>query len=180
MLLYHFTSHAGLASILEDGLSQGDVPTNGPESQGLNAVWLTTDSTSDGHGLGDAGVMTDEERHRIFRWKGQMPPEGSMWLNKRAVRITVKLPASDRNLKDWLPWARKRLDAAWLGQLNKSRDGARCYRMETLSENAGGRLPPASNQGLTPPLLRAPTSRMSAKGWKVTLRAAANRRSLLG
>lgn len=128
MLLFHFTARDRLASIMEGGLSRGDVPVNGPEGEGLNAVWLTTDRSSDGHGLGGSELMTDEDRLRIFRWKGEMPPEGARWANKRAVRITVKLPSSDAKLKEWLPWARKRLDPDWLAQLNEAGGGNRKAR----------------------------------------------------
>jgi hypothetical protein len=128
MLLYHFTAHERLPGILDGGLSKGDVPINGPTGKGLNAVWLTTDSTSEGHGLGKSGLMTDVDRHRIFQWKGEMPPEGTRWANKRAVRITVKLASQDRNLKEWLPWARRRLEPGWLAQLNESGGGSRKAR----------------------------------------------------
>lgn len=126
MLLYHYTAHNRLPSIMEEGLRLGDVPVNGPTAAGLNAVWLTTDRDSDGHGLGaGARELTENERRFMLQWKGEMPPEGARWDNKRAVRITVKLSSSDRNLKDWLPWARKRLAPEWLAQLTGAAGGQR-------------------------------------------------------
>lgn len=141
MLLYHFTAHSRLASINDSGVSQGDVPVNGASSAGINAVWLTTDPSPEGNGLGEAREMTDAERYQIFHWKGAMPDAGTRWENKRAVRITVKLPSSDPRLKDWLPWARKRLNPAWLAGLAASGGGTRKARAWKLYF---GTIPPSA------------------------------------
>lgn len=123
MILYHFTARERLRAILEEGLRLGDVPVNGPTGQGLNAVWLTSDPTLTNNGLGSAGEMSDQERYRVFEWRGVLPEPGTRWLDKRAVRITVQLPSTDRSLKSWLPWARKRIAPAWLNQLHQSGGG---------------------------------------------------------
>lgn len=126
MLLYHFTAHDRLGSIMEAGLNKGDVPLS--ETTGMNAVWLTTDPAPDGHGLDAAGVLDDAARYTMLRLFGELPPEGSRWSDKTAVRITVRLPSGDRNLKDWLPWARKRASADWLSRLHSAAGGHRKAR----------------------------------------------------
>ena len=118
MLLYHFTSHANLAEIIEAGLSRGDVPT-GP-GVGLQAVNLTSDGSPDGHGLDKAGhVWTEEESRKVLASEGVWIPPGTVNENKRAVRLTVKVKSSDRNLKRWLHWARKNVDADYLAQIHR-------------------------------------------------------------
>lgn len=141
MLLYHFTAHSRLASIMEGGLSKGDVPVNGPDAPGVHAVWLTADPSPEGNGLGEAREMTEAERWQIFRWRGELPEPGTQWENKRAVRITVKLPSADPRLKDWLPWARKRVDPTWLSQLTVTGGGTRKARRWKLYF---GTIPPSA------------------------------------
>jgi hypothetical protein len=109
MILYHFTAREYLDEISEQGLTRGDVPLT--DCTGVNAVWLTTDKNPAGHGLGEAREMTNAERAAFRQWEGVMPPEGTRWLNKRAVRITVLIPTSDRKLRYWPQWGRKRLSS---------------------------------------------------------------------
>lgn len=117
MLLYHFTSRASLRSILREGLSQGAVHIT--PSCRLNAVWLTADPGPEGHGLeGGGAFMSDAERREAYEWSGTMPPPGSRFGKSADVRIAVDLAAGDRNLHDWLPWARRQLPPEWLAQLH--------------------------------------------------------------
>lgn len=127
MILYHFTARERLASIMQNGLTTGDVPVD-PSQPGLNAVWLTTDSTGAQHGLGEPRLMAEAEREAISSLRGVMPPPGERWLDKREVRITAFVRPGDRRLRDWLPWARKRLDPQWLRALNDAGGGVRVAR----------------------------------------------------
>jgi hypothetical protein len=97
MILYHYTSKAYLPLIEIGGLEVGEVPLTPTKLR--NAVWLTTDSNPDGHGL-----------------------DGSC-LNKRAVRITVRIPTHDRKLKHWPAWGRKRLARWWYAALDEAGGG---------------------------------------------------------
>ena len=116
MILYHFTSHEMLPAILEEGLSRGEVPLNDRDT--LNAVNLTTDPAPHGHGLDRAGhVVTADESAKMFLVTGTLIPPGTVYANKKAVRITVKVPSSDRALKDYLPWARKHIEHKYLKRL---------------------------------------------------------------
>jgi hypothetical protein len=123
MILYHYTAANRLHSIMREGLTRGDVPIT--PDQSLNAVWLTTDKQSSDHGLGEARPFTEQERQLIFRERGVMPSEGDGWDNKREVRITIKLPTTDRNLVSWMKWGRKRLEGGWFDTLTKGGGGKR-------------------------------------------------------
>jgi hypothetical protein len=117
MLLYHFTSHQNLPSILAHGLGRGIVHT-GPASR-INGVWLTADCGPDGHGLESGGrFMSEAERQEAYEWSGVRPPPGARFAKKAEVRICVEVYGGDRNLVDWLPWARRHLPAEWLAQLH--------------------------------------------------------------
>jgi hypothetical protein len=124
MLLYHFTAKNRLNSILESGLWKGDIPIT-PLGAGLNAVWLTTDPIGDEHGLGALREISPAERLAMLQWKGEQPAEGVQWSDKREVRITLKISSSDPRLKNWMPWARKRLDSEWFGDLVRTGGGKR-------------------------------------------------------
>src|SRR3546814_16300851 len=43
-----------------------------------------------------------------------------MFPNKKAIRIKVKLPSSDRRLFHWPAWSRKRMSRQWLDALHKA------------------------------------------------------------
>src|SRR4051794_28535076 len=96
-----------MQSIIREGLTRGDVPTRfiGPLCE-TNAVWFTTDSKPEGHGLGEAHVCMEEERNRHYEVFGVLPAEGS----RKAVRITVVIPSTDRRLVQWLTWGRRRCE----------------------------------------------------------------------
>ncbi len=117
MLLYHFTSRHSLPSILEAGLLYGRVPLS--SDRALNAVWLTSDPGPDGHGLEQGGrVMTDDERMQAKEWSAVLPPPGTRHAKEASVRITVQLSETDRNLHQWLPWARRNLPPDFLATIH--------------------------------------------------------------
>ncbi|TXN64892.1 hypothetical protein [Methylobacterium sp. WL6] len=121
MILYHFTALEYLDAILAEGLTKGDVPLT--QTQGDNAVWFTSDTAPEGHGLTDGHVLTVEEREAYRRSFGEALSEGARFPDKRRVRIEVAIPSSDRRLKSWLPWARKRLSPDWLTALSAAGGG---------------------------------------------------------
>ena len=118
MLLYHFTAIEYIEQIKAEGLTRGDVPTS--QTEGVNAVWLTSDRHPDGHGLTDGHVLTADERNMMERMSGNRIPEGACFPNKRAYLITVKIPRGDRALVFWPKWARKKLDADWYEALSRA------------------------------------------------------------
>ena len=105
-------------SILKGGLNRGDVPVSPTEA--VNAVWLTTDTDPEGHGLTDGRALTDKERLTYASVFGRHPPEGARFPNKRAVRIKLLIPNSDRQLIHWPKWARKKLDRDWYRVLDET------------------------------------------------------------
>lgn len=121
MILNHFTSLEYLDAILAEGLTKGYVPLS--PTQGENAVWFTTSMDAEEHGLTDGHVLTLEEREAHQRCFGRPLPESARYPDKRRVRISVVIPSSDRNLRPWLPWARKRLTTDWLAALSASGGG---------------------------------------------------------
>lgn len=124
MILYHFTASELLESIMREGLSRGDVPTN--VTGGTKAVWFTTSRDGTGHGLGEPRLLTDEERASLLRIKGGALFSGDIWfLDKRAVRIEVRIPSSDRALRRWLPWAKKHVEPRFLEALIETGGGKR-------------------------------------------------------
>ena len=117
MLLYHFTSRDLVRSIRQNGLSRGVVHLSAKEQ--ANAVWLTTDPGPNGHGLEWGGdFMSDLDRREAGFWSGKIPPVGARFPKEGSVRITVDLPTGDRDLHEWLPWARRRLTQDWLAHLH--------------------------------------------------------------
>ena len=122
MLLYHFTASEYLDSIMAEGLTRGEVPLSATNF--MNAVNLTSSPDSAGHGLSDSREFTPEERDWARRMNDGRLPDGPLrFLNKKAVRITVKIPRDDRNLVAWPKWARKHLAADWYATLNKAAGG---------------------------------------------------------
>jgi hypothetical protein len=63
MKLYHFTSDRHLRGIALHGLTVGDVPTDLAAFKGRCGVWLTSDTTTRGHGL--EGSAADKSRFRL-------------------------------------------------------------------------------------------------------------------
>lgn len=117
MLLYHYTAKEYLPLILAEGLTRGDVPTS--PTEGMNAVWLTSDSAADGHGLTDGRELTDREKQMA----GIAPTQSARFPNKRAIRLQVRIPQGDRNLMVWSKWARKRLNPDWYRILDEAGGG---------------------------------------------------------
>jgi hypothetical protein len=112
---YHYTAFENLDSIKREGLNRGEVPLNPRDC--LNAVWLTTDLDPSGHGLTEARELTNEEK--LFL--GLDPSLKCGFPNKRAVRITVQIPASGFNkLSCWVKWGRKHLSSDWYRCLNET------------------------------------------------------------
>jgi hypothetical protein len=121
MIFHHFTSAEFLDEIMAEGLRLGDVPLSATEA--CNAVWLTTDRNPEGHGLSEAGMLSEHEIQTIAKIKGiplSRMPRKLGTLNKRAVRITIKIPTTDRALFHWPRWGRKRLDPDWYDTLNRT------------------------------------------------------------
>src|SRR3546814_4547043 len=85
VILYHFTAREYLPSILEEGLTKGEVPTSayGPAP---NAVWFTSDGSPQGHGLSDEKILSPEEVQVMRRMHGADYPDDLMFPNKKAIR----------------------------------------------------------------------------------------------
>lgn len=121
MLLYHFTALEFLDSILEQGLTRGEVAT-AERAVGLNAVWLTSQTRPAGYGLTQARQLTDDERSFLGEIRGTLPSRGARYVNKRAIRITVKIMSTDPALMHWPKWSAKRIEPGWLDVLNGKHD----------------------------------------------------------
>lgn len=140
MLLYHFTSRKHLRSITAGGLNRGTVHLS--DATQLNAVWLTTDAGPRGHGLeGGGDFMNDRQRQEALEWSGALPPPGTRFPKDADVRISVELDQGDRELHEWLPWARRHIDPEWMAHLHPVVSGnlkkAKTWRIYT------GVIPPA-------------------------------------
>lgn len=125
MLLYHFTSRYHWPAIEREGLSKGEAPIS--NSQWENAVNLTTDSNPEGHGLSKGEPLGPEIIAACIRQHGNAPVN-THWPDKTAIRIKVKIPSSDRSLKRWLTWARKRAEPDYLDRLHKAAGGLGKHR----------------------------------------------------
>lgn len=121
MILYHFTAMSMLDAILREGLTRGDVPLTAED--GINAVWFTTDPEPSGHGLSDGGPLSPEMVAEVERRTGRKFPDGIGTPDKRRVRISVVISSRDATLKQWLPFARKRLSSDWLDALHSAAGG---------------------------------------------------------
>ena len=129
MIFYHYTAREYLDSILREGLTKGDVPllnTATYQAEGVNAVWLTTSRDPSGHGLGDGARPLTREECRMLG-----VPLGARFPDKRAVRITVKMP-KDR-LKHWPSYARKRIDPRLYNTLSDIGGGERVAKTWYIS-----------------------------------------------
>lgn len=94
MIFYHFTSLENLPSIREHGINKGEVPLT--PNHTINAAWLTTDKEPNGHGLTSGGPVGKNE---IIALKAagllsrNVSDDAKLTRpNKRAVRITVRVP----------------------------------------------------------------------------------------
>ena len=118
MKLYHFTYEEALPSILAEGLYRGEIPLSRTTIMPESAVWLTTDQTPDGHGLGyaHARVATPElaAAYKV--------PVGTTlhFPDKKKIRIQVDFKTSKaRGLHKWLDFAKKeKIDRDWLKRLH--------------------------------------------------------------
>lgn len=117
MLLHHFTSRDNLRNIKAAGLTRGVVHVSATRQ--VSAIWLTADPGPSGHGLEAGGAfMSDVDRREARDWTGAMPPPGARFPKLAEVRISVELDPADRNLHEWLPWARRHVDPEWLAHLH--------------------------------------------------------------
>ena len=125
MILYHFTSATFLPSIQKEGLTRGEVPLS--PRQVMNGVWLTTDPNPEGHGLSN-GEELSESTIRELQSRGllakDIPTDKPLrWADKRSARITIVLPSTDRALKHWPKWSRRRLHPDWYSALTDAGGG---------------------------------------------------------
>lgn len=118
MIYFHFTSHFHLRTILTEGLTKGEVPMSATHC--LNAVWLTSDKSADGHGLSSGEEITLTPMQKRMFGIADDVPDTLKTENKRAVRISVKVPRGDRHIEPWLHFARRRLEPKWLDALHKT------------------------------------------------------------
>ena len=118
MIFYHFTTLGALDSIRREGLNQGEAPLS--DTRVAKAVNLTTDPSPHGHGLDRGGHVVTEEEAAKFAAKGFNIPAGTVYADKREVRITLKLPSSDRALKQWRPWSRKHCEPGYAERLERA------------------------------------------------------------
>ena len=101
--LFHFTSREMLETILQEGITKGDVAT-GPTT-GFNAPWLTGDPS----------------------WERQCWAHGCL-INKTAVRLIVEVPLGDKLLQSWHDLARiYEIDRSWFHALNKTDQADKWY-----------------------------------------------------
>lgn len=113
MRLHHFTCTEYLDSILATGLSRGEVCTTNWQRPDTNAVWLTTDESPSGHGLGDRHQeITDDFSRAVYLKAGIRIEPGSYFPNKRRVKITVDLRPQDARLFRWMRWAKRNVHPA--------------------------------------------------------------------
>jgi hypothetical protein len=96
MKLYHFTSWHHLHGIGRFGLTVGDVPTDIHRWEGRVGVWLTSDDTARGHGLGGATV------------------------EKTRYRLTANIPEHNPVLVKWTEWAAKNVTPATIRVLHEA------------------------------------------------------------
>jgi len=120
MIFYHYTNRAALESILEKGLNRGEAPL-GP-NRVVKAINLTTDPDPSGHGLDMGGHVVTEAEAANSATSGHLVPAGTVFANKREVRIEIKLPAADPKLKQWRTWSRKHCEPGFAAALERAAD----------------------------------------------------------
>ncbi len=123
MIFYHYTSHEALESIMEQGLNRGEAPLS--DRRVVNAVNLTTDPDPTGHGLDNAGHVVTEAEAATLATAGILVPAGTVFIEKRAIRIKVKLGSGDTKLKQWRPWSRKHCEPGYADKLERAAGAGR-------------------------------------------------------
>lgn len=81
---------------------------------------LTTDPRSEGHGLDHGGHVVTRQESAILASRGFTVPAGTVHVDKRAVRITIKLPSADPALKAWWRWSRSHCEPGYAERLEKA------------------------------------------------------------
>jgi hypothetical protein len=125
VIFYHYTAIEYLESILRDGLNKGEIPITPRKEDCLNGVWLTTSKSASGHGLSDGEELSEELRRLTSA------PKGAHWHDKRAVRITVKMPKE--KLKHWPAYGKKRLEPWWYRAMSRTGGGEKVARTWYIS-----------------------------------------------
>lgn len=118
MIFYHYTTRDALELILEEGLTLGEAPLS--DTRVVRAVNLTTDPDSSGHGLDMGGHIVTPEESAMMAAKGLCVPPGTVFANKREVRIKLKISSSDAKLKHWRPWSRKHCEPGYPDVLERA------------------------------------------------------------
>jgi len=118
MIFYHYTTRDAVSSILEEGLTRGEAPLS--YTRVVRAVNLTTDSDPSGHGLDMGGHIVTADEAIVMAAKGFHVPAGTVFANKREVRIRIKLPSSDPKLQRWRSWSRKHCEPGYADILERS------------------------------------------------------------
>ncbi|WP_380784850.1 hypothetical protein [Sphingomonas sp. R86521] len=123
MILYHFTSREAVESIMAERLNRGEAPINDHRVE--KAVNLTTDKSPKGHGLDLGGHVVIEEESKAYSANRFDIPAGTVFVEKRAVRITLKLPSSNPRLTTWRSWSRKHCKDGYAERLEKAAETCR-------------------------------------------------------
>ncbi len=62
--------------------------------------------------------MSDADRREACEWSGTLRPPGTRFPKSADLRIAVEISPTDRDLQEWLPWARRQLAPDWMAQLH--------------------------------------------------------------
>jgi hypothetical protein len=119
--LYHFTALEYLGSILDEGLTRGDVPLS--PTRRKTAIWLTRNPDPDTQAwTGDPR----RERKPYARLLDFAPSLRRLprFVDKRAVMLAVEVPDGDGKLVGWLCFAAQRgIDRRWVETVARARGG---------------------------------------------------------
>jgi hypothetical protein len=96
MKLYHYTSVPIAETILSSSLSRGHLRKS-DNTIIHDVVWLTSDPSSDGHGLTNGTEKLTSSNVRHLEEVQGAPLRNKMMHNKTAIRLTYNLP------EDWQP-----------------------------------------------------------------------------
>ena len=110
MKLYHFTYEEALPSILAEGLYRGEIPLSRTTIMPESAVWLTTDQTPDGHGLGYAHARVATPQLAAAYKVPVGPHSISRTRKKSAFRLTSK--RARLGVCKWLDFAKRKRSTA--------------------------------------------------------------------